>query len=468
MVVIPDFKGDIITPEDPQYANAIARWARNAERRASAIAFVKDAADVALAIDYAKTHSLSLAVRGGGHSASGASSSEGGLVIDLSRYLNGVTIDAESRLAYVGGGGGWLPLVVQSIMYVFKDMCDDNPLTGLPPKTGVGGLVLGGGYGWLTGTHGLAIDNLAKVTVVTADGSIRSVSESENPDLWFGIRGGGCNFGVATEFVLKLHPQRRTVYSGLLIFKPDALEQIVKVTSEWILTASQEEGMLHITSVDPRGQPAIVIIPFFNGPENEGRSKFKALFDIGPVLDETTEIPYEKLNTLQNAMVYPGQGVYMKGLSQTEPHYDTISRAYHKALELVQQGFRPAVLYEYVPLHKVMSVPSGDSAFRREGTSNVLAVMLWDGDDPKRTQVARSTAYEIADILLGGQGGLTAAQKLGYGNYADFDFGAEIGQPIQADGARLAFGDKYPRLQEIKRKYDPDNIFNKWFPITPA
>lgn len=241
-------KGDIVTPDSPDYKAAIARWASNAERNAKIVAFVKDADDVAATLAFVRSTSprLPLAIRGGGHSSSGASSVENGLVIDLSRYCNSVRVDPENKLAYVGGGALWADVDREAIKYGLAGVA------GTVSHTGVGGLTLGGGFGWLAAEHGLVVDNLVQVTLITADSQILTVNANSYPDLWWGIRGGGCNFGVVTEFVYRIHPQRKTVYGGVLIFTPDALDKLVPATAAWWERGPHEkEGMMQLMTVGP-------------------------------------------------------------------------------------------------------------------------------------------------------------------------------------------------------------------------
>ncbi|TFK73016.1 FAD-binding domain-containing protein [Pluteus cervinus] len=456
MVSIASFSGDLVTPTDSNYSQAISRWAKNAERKAAVVAFVKNEQDVALALKYAKANGLPVAVRGGGHSAAGASSIEGGLVVDLSRHLSGTRVDPESRLAYIGGGATWESVDKAAIEH------DLATVGGTVNHTGVGGLILGGGYGFLTGAHGMVIDNLVEATIVTANGSVLKASETENPDLFFGIRGGGGNFGVVTEFVLKLYPQRRTVYAGMLIYKASDLKRIIDVTTTWYPNAGEKETVFHFTTVGPDGNPIVALLVFYNGSEAEGRENFKAFLEIGPLADTAKEIPYEALNTLQNKLVLPGASIYMTGIAQATPDYDSILAAHAKVIDICKNpGFGGAVLYEYFPLSKVVAVPNGTMAFRRFPTSNILVLVNWDNHEEGKSEIARAGAHALIDILRGGLTHLPREQTRGYTNY-DFD-GAE-----KPDRARDAFGDVYPKLQEIKKKYDPENVFNKWFPITPA
>ncbi|KAG6864200.1 hypothetical protein C0991_011625 [Blastosporella zonata] len=415
------FKGDLVTPDAVDYQKAIARWAVNAQRRAKVVAFVKDEADVGLAIKYARNTGLPIAIRGGGHSPAAASSIEGGLVVDLSRYLNGARVEPEKRVVYVGGGALWDIVDSEAIKHGLATV------GGTVNHTGVAGLVLGGGYGWLSPEHGLAIDNLIQATVVTADGSVLTASDTQNPDLFFGIRGGGCNFGVVTEFVLKLHPQRKTVYGGLMIFPPPALEKVVGVTSKWLEGAGEKEAMVQILTMTPDGNVS---------------------------------------SYYQNPNVFHGQGIYMKGIAHRKPHFDSISKAFEHVQSVSGPEFKANMLFEYLPLSKISDVPANATAFRRDPTPSILVLGIWKTDTEANTERGRKVAHELAQIVKGGQDDMTETESLGYSNYdAEAVSGEKDSVP---DKAKAVFADNYPRLQRIKKQYDPDNIFNKWFPITPA
>ncbi|KAF9457219.1 hypothetical protein BDZ94DRAFT_1285372 [Collybia nuda] len=456
-----EFKGDIVTASDPDYPQAIARWAFNAQRPAKVVAFVKDSADVALAIKYARANELPIAIRGGGHSPYGASSIRDGLVIDLSRHINGAVVDAEKKIVHVGGGAIWETVDKAAMKYGLATV------GGTVNHTGVGGLLLGGGYGWLSSRHGLVIDNLVQATLVTADGSILTANDTENPDLFFAIRGGGSNFGVATEFVLKLHPQRRTVFAGHLVFKATDLEKLIEVGQHWYPNATDKEGILQMNAVAPDGNPVILLFVFYNGTEAEGRENFKVFFDIGPVADETREIPYEELNSIQNFMTPPGRNVYMKGLAQHKSDWPSFSKAYSRVLDICKDTeFRGVLLIEYFPLTKISSIDKTLTAFRRDPTHSVLVALMWQENKEENTEKARKWAHELTQIIVDGQDGLTGTLSLGYTNYDPSAVSGE--KDANANKAKIVFAGNYPKLQGIKKKYDPENIFNKWFPITPA
>ncbi|KAJ2917522.1 hypothetical protein MD484_g2892, partial [Candolleomyces efflorescens] len=458
-------KGELVTPDDPGYDAAIARWAKNAERKARVVVFVKDAEDVVQSITFAKENNLPIAVRGGGHNAGGSSSVEGGLVIDLSRHLNHVRVDPEHKLGYVGGGALWRDVDAEAIKYGLATV------GGTVNHTGVGGLTLGGGYGWLTGRYGLTIDNLVQATIVTADGSVLTANDSENIDLFWAVRGGGGNFGVATEFVYRLHPQRKTVFAGPIIFTPDKVEKLIEVTKQWWANVKVDEGMIQAATVGPDGRPAVIVIFFYNGSEEEGRANFKAFFDIGPVMDLAKEIPYEQLNTQQNAAAEHGKGYYLKGVVQSTPDHKSLLEVLDKCAKIAAEGvFRPALIYEYVPLDKVNAVPIHATAFRRQFGSNILTSISWEGS-LDRTDGARDIAKDMIDAVLRGEG--SDSEQLGYTNYGhDLDTpDSKVGHPSGehvAQKAEAAFASNYPKLQQLKKIYDPENIFNRWFPITPA
>jgi FAD/FMN-containing dehydrogenase len=204
------------------------------------VAFVKDAEDVSLALKFAISNGIPIAVKCGGHNPSGSSSVEGGLVVDLSRHLGGVTVEAAEKIAYVGGGALWKAVDEATIVHGLAVPGGTNN------QTGVGGLITGGGFGLLSAEHGLVIDNLIQATVVVASGEILTASESSNPDLFWAIRGGGGNFGIVTEFVLRLHTQRKTVFAGVVIFTPPQLKDVAETADKWWAAGPSNKGSLFV------------------------------------------------------------------------------------------------------------------------------------------------------------------------------------------------------------------------------
>ncbi|KAI0751466.1 FAD-binding domain-containing protein [Daedaleopsis nitida] len=469
------FKGDIVIPGDESYEKAIARWAKNAARKAAVVAFVKDAEDVSRAVTYARQANLPIAIKGGGHSAAGASSTEGGLVVDLSRYLNGVRVDADKKLGYIGGGAIWETVDKVAIEHglatvggtVNHVMCAILPtFHNILTLSALVSLVLGGGYGWLSGAYGLAIDNLVQATVVTADGSILTANKSENPDLFWGIRGAGSNFGIVTEFVLKLYPQRRTIFCGPVIYSPPQLEALLDVTQAWWENGpSEKEGMIQVFTRGPGHQPATVLFLFYNGSEDEGRANYKAFYDLQPVVDMAKEHPYEVLNSLQNQIAGPGQVVYMKGSFAPQPFPRTLlPQVFERLVALSEpEEYTFGILMEYFSLHKVNAVPDDATAYRRGLAPNVLTVVYAKEETETSLQFIRDSTHELVALLTG-----KSEDNLGYGNYNPDSEASPLGGSVSAAKADVNFGVNYKRLQEIKKKYDPELVFNKWFVVQPS
>ncbi|KZW03638.1 FAD-binding domain-containing protein [Exidia glandulosa HHB12029] len=444
------FTGEIVTPADgAAYEAAIARWAKNAARKAAAVVYPKSTADIALALQL----ELPVAVRGGAHSASGASSCEGGLVIDLSRHFTDVRVDVEKQLAYVGGGAVWKTVDEAAIKHGLATV------GGTVNHTGVGGLVLGGGYGWLTARHGLAIDNFVQATVVTASGEVVTASDSSNADLMNALRGGGCNFGVVTEFVLRLHPQRPTVYCGPLVFPgaPELLDPLRERLAAWWSTAGDDEAAIFGVAPAPGGGPPVfVFIVFYNGDEDEGKKRIQPFLDLNPIVNGATTIPYEAVNGIQNDGVPWGGNVYMKGTGTVLTELLQPSDTRLRDLVTIQQANNPAgaVLFEFFPLHNVVSRDKeGAHAFRGRATNNVLCVVQWKDGDTKMETGAGVLARDLVSTV--------GDASVSYGNYDD-------DPAVRTESkARRQFGDAYEHLQNVKARYDPGLRFDRWFPIVP-
>ncbi|KAI0030496.1 FAD-binding domain-containing protein [Vararia minispora EC-137] len=432
------FGGDWVTPNHSEYDSAILRWARNSRRRAYVVAFVRDALDVASVISYARAHKLPIAIRGGGHSSAGASSVENGVVIDLSRHMNGARIDAEKRLAYVGGGALW------------KDVDEAGMKYGLAT---VGGTI----------NH---------VTIVTADGSIFTASEQENPELFWGVRGGGCNFGVVTEFVYKMHPQRATVFCGNVLFPGNTLPAIMdKLKTWWEGGPSPKCSILLFITVSPDGNPINILSFFYNGSEGEGRAYFKPFFDIGPIADMAKEMPYEAVNGIQNERLVHDVNYYVKGVFTSRLRKPDALAVQQRSLELARNtGILPAFILELFPSEKALSIDRDSTSFLRwEGISN-LAVVTWTGDDSgEKQEEAKQLVHELCSIVSTSDDKLSASENTGYGNYMTEDQVKDVNGNVKMEFRSAAlFGHHYSRLQALKKKYDPEVVFNKWNTIVPA
>ncbi|KAI0056283.1 FAD-binding domain-containing protein [Artomyces pyxidatus] len=461
------FHGEIVTPSHPSYAESLARWAANSQRNAAVVAFVKDTDDVRAALLYAKAQNLRIAVRGGGHNPAGASSIEGGLVIDLSRYLTGVRVDDGARLAYAGGGALWGTV---------NDECAKYGLVtpgGTVSHTGIGGLTLGGGFGFLSGQYGLVIDNLQQATVVLASGDTVTASESENPDLFWGLRGGGSNFGVVTEFVYRLHPHPGPVFAGLLILQPDAMEQVMGIVEKkWEAGMSPKETyQIMVATGGPGRVPCIGVFLFWDGLEAEGRENFKGFLDLGTLIiaDMCKQMPYSAVNTLQNESVPHGRNYYLKSvfLPRPSPAVAVAVRDAVFALQKAHSDMDIAFIFENWSLEKICSVPTGTTAYQRSRALSTLASITYLNDTPDELAKVRA----IVDTLVGIASGHAGGENVGYANYnsdAPSMIDPNGDTQISAIQTEALFGGNHARLRELKKEYDPDMVFSKWFAIRPA
>ncbi|KAI0768414.1 FAD binding domain protein [Irpex lacteus] len=447
-------KEKILTPEDGQaYDNIIKRWADNASKRAKIVVLPTSSQEVSKAILYATQNGLELAIRGGGHSASGSSSSEG-LVIDL-RRMNDVTVDAEKSLIKVGGGAVWEDVDREAAKFGLATVGGTVNHTG---NSGVGGLTVGGGYGWLTPKYGLTIDNLVEAELVLANGDIVICNANENADLFWAIRGAGSNFGPVTSFTFKGYPQKNPVWSGLLVFAPPQLSDLASAIESWRQNAGEDEGgMLFIASPPPNGQPALVFIPFYNGPVEEGKEKFKALYNVGPVADMTQEMPYEVINSIQNPMATHGDRKLFKVAVIAGVNQELVSYLFDRYSELTAEHPETAQSAIIIELHgykKINSVSSTATAFSNRGSWYVVNLSLRWKDaalDKKLHEWASTVSNHIKALQ-----GPAVGKARGYSNYGLGD-----------ERSRDVFGENYDRLSELKAKYDPHNVFRRWYPITP-
>ena len=236
-----------LTEGDEGYEKSLIRWADNAIKKAGIVVQATCLDDIVKTVKFSSQNNLDFAVCCGGHSTSGSSSSEGGVVLDM-RKLNKVRVDVEKKLIYVQGGALFGEVDDEAWKYGLATV------GGVVSHTGVGGLTLGGGYGHLAGRHGLSVDNVIGATVVTADGEVRELSDSKNEDLFWAIRGCGTNFGVVYEFIFKAYEQKE-VFAGILIFPPEKLDSVVEAVNLWLKNRGPDEtANLSIGRIPPKNQ----------------------------------------------------------------------------------------------------------------------------------------------------------------------------------------------------------------------
>jgi FAD/FMN-containing dehydrogenase len=303
----------------------------NSDTLQAIVVFPASEPDVSKAVLFSTAHKLELAVRGGGHATSGSSSTDGGLCIDLSK-MRSVSVDAASKTITAQGGALWSDVDTEAEKFGLA------AVGGTVNHTGIGGLTLGGGYGYLTGEVGLVLDNLLEVELVLVDGSIVMASETENKDLFWAIRGAGPSFGVATKFVYRAHEQKGLVWGGMLVFPKTQLKQVITFANTVLEEGNGDKTMLvGFSAPPPAFQPAIIAVVFYNGEEENAKKFFEPLLSLGPLANITAAMPYSGVNAMLNAEM--GHGFRRKCVTTPQKYfflltYVLISASQHERLRL--------------------------------------------------------------------------------------------------------------------------------------
>src|SRR3954468_12451352 len=307
--------GRLIRPDDWGYDEARTIWNGSHDRRPALIVRCAGVADVMRAVDFARSEDLVVAVRGGGHSLPGFSTVDGGIVIDLSA-MRAVHVDPVARTAVAQGGTRWAEFDHETQAFGLATT------GGLVSSTGIGGFTLGGGIGWLMRKHGLAADNLIGADVVTAEGCLVHASENENPELLWGLRGGGGNFGIATSLEYRLHPVGPTVLAGPIFFAGERAAEVLTFYRDWVKTLPDEvTTLVNLTTAPPapflpeesHGKPIVAVIAVHAGDPEEGRALVQPLKDLGdPVADLIGPMPYTMMQSLIDALWERGAHNYFR------------------------------------------------------------------------------------------------------------------------------------------------------------
>lgn len=437
-------KGAVIVPGDGAYEDARRVWNAMVDRRPALIVRCADATDVAPAITFARQNDLDISVRGGGHHIAGHSVCEGGLVIDFSG-MKSVRVDAGARRAYVQPGAtlGDFDQAVQAHGLA-------TPV-GINSTTGIAGLTLGGGFGWLTREYGMTIDNLVAVDIIGADGKMLHASEKENPDLFWAIRGGGGNFGVVTQFEFKLLPVGPKVFAGLIVFPFKQTKEVLTRYREFVESAPAKLNVwavlrkappLPFLPVDAHGKEVVVLAVFYNGDAEEGERLIQPLRHFGDAIGEHVgSMPYTQWQQTFDPLLTPGARNYWKSHNFTQ-----ISDA---ALDTIIEyaGKLPSPYCEIflgLLAGAANEVPSSATAYSARDAKFVINVHgRWERAAQDDECIAWARAFFKA-----------AAPYASSGAYVNF-MTADEGERVAA-----AYGANYTRLLEIKRRYDPENIFH--------
>ncbi|KAL9128601.1 MAG: hypothetical protein Q9217_002766 [Psora testacea] len=473
----------VLTPDSEGYAESIKRWSDAVEKRAGIVVYVRSAEDISTCILFCRQNSVDFVVCGGKHSSSGASSSEGGLVIDLG-HMRGVKVDPETKTLRVQGGCIWKDVDEAAAPYGLA------MVGGTVNHTGVGGLTLGGGYGWLSGRHGLTIDGLLEVEIILADGSIKRASKTEYPDLFWAICGAGHSFGAVSEFVFQAHEQANEIWAGQIVFDPaENLEAIVSFANHLAIVTDGDSGMAMALGPPPfLPGPGIVTTLFYNGPQSKAEELFKPLLDLPAIKKDYGMRPYATMNSILNFAVEYGGRKCTKGASAITPLSPLFIQNLLQDLSLFHRKVpncrRSMINIEIFSPEKWCSVPRDATSFFNRGRyQNVVIGPYWE--DPAYDGESREWARNIArkfrleiDWRKEFFGDKMADQDIReYGNYdgklepyiqssiSVLNTGCETGTGASS---HVIFGSNYDRLVEIKAKYDPADTFNKDYAFKSA
>ena len=456
---ILDFKtaleGDVLQPKDAGYDAARAVWNGAIDRRPAVIARCVSAADVARAIGFARTHGLEVAVRGGGHNYAGFAVCEGGLMLDLSR-MNRVTVDPEARRAVCGGGATWADVDAATQAHGLATV------GGFVSHTGIGGLTLGGGIGWLSRKAGLSADNLLAAEVVTADGQILRVSPEAHADLYWALRGGGGNFGVVTAFEFRLHPVGPTVHLGLFFWGVDRGREALRFSRDVVATLPADMGVL-IAGMSAPPAPFVpeayhhapgfgLLVVGFGTAEEHAEVAARIRAALPPLFELVTPIPYSALQQMFDEGLAWGQHAYEKAL-----YLDDLTDAAVDVLveHFPRRGSPLSLAAVFVLDGAYAAVGPEDTAFSGDRRARILVNVTGNCAGAAGYESERAWVRTFWEALrpLARTGG-------SYVNYMT---------EYEEDRVRASYGAaKYDRLARIKAAYDPGNVFHLNQNIKPA
>jgi FAD/FMN-containing dehydrogenase len=438
-----EMRGELITPSHPGYDAQRRVWNGSIDRRPTAIARCSGPRDVAAALRSARRAGLPVAVRSGGHSFPGDSVLDDGLVIDLSP-LKGIEVDAEARSARVGAG---------VLVGELDRQTQEHGLGvtgGIVSHTGMAGLTLGGGLGWLMRAYGLTVDQLVSAELVTANGELLTVDAGSDPELFWGLRGGGGNFGVVTEFTYRLHPVGPTVLAGPIFWPMQQAPEVLRFYRDWIAEAPDElmtivvhrrMPQLPIVPEDLWGQPVVAVIACYIGPVEEGERLIRPVRSFGhPLLDACAPKPYVDHQAMFDPSYPHGWWYYMRSCDVAELTDEVIDLT----VEHASQIRSPRTAFPIWQLGGARArVAEEETAFsgRSAGfTFNVTA----GTEGPDGFEEERAWVRRFWDDL----------QPHSVGAYVNFLM--DEGQPR----VRQAYGeDTLARLRALKRRLDPENVF---------
>jgi FAD/FMN-containing dehydrogenase len=443
---IDAFRGRLIRADHADYDSARAVWNGSIDRRPALIARCLGTADVVAAVRFARDHDLEIAIRGGGHNVAGTAVCDGGIVIDLSA-MRGVRVDPRGRKAWVQGGALWGDVDHETQAHGLATT------GGIVSHTGVAGLTLGGGLGWLMRKHGLTVDNLLAVDVVTADGKRLRASEDEHPELFWALRGGGGNFGVATAFEFRLHSVGPTVLAGPILWDARDAREVLRFYRDFVRDAPDELGTVVRFGTAPplpdipkdlHWRRVVIIATCYAGPIEDGEKRLRPLRAWRtPLLDLVGPAPYVASQSAIDSTVVHGWHYYWKSTHLPELRDELID-------VIVEHAFSSSSPRSYVAMFHLRGAVSraaeGGTAFGNRRASHAMTLdAVWR---PGEDFGDRDTAWS--------RGFFAALGRFREGVYVNF-----LGADEDPNRVREAYGDSvYDRLVSVKTQYDPDNVFH--------
>jgi hypothetical protein len=444
-------RGELILPGDEQYEKERKVFNGMIDRHPAMIAKCNDVADVITSVNFARDNNILLSIRCGGHNAGGLGVCENGLVIDLS-HINFTHVDSAAKTIRVGGGATWGDVDHATNIFGYA-----TP-SGVVSSTGVGGLTLGGGVGYLTRKYGLSIDNLIEADIVLANGKLVKASSEKNKDLFWAIRGGGGNFGVVTSFLFKLN-KVKNVYAGPMLWELERATEVMRWYDTFIRKAPGDlNGFFAYLTVPPgehfpqhlHFNKMCGVVWCYTGPESKAEKVFEPIRKLNPAFEMVGTMPFPMLQSLFDPLMTPGLNMYWRADFINELPDDAIN------LSIKHAKLMPTLLTQahFYPVNGAASKPNKkDTAWNYRDAQYAMVIVGADPDPANNDSITKWTKDFYDDIHPYSAGGA-------YVNFMMHDEGDER--------VKATYRENYGRLAKIKNRYDPDNLFKVNQNIRPA
>lgn len=447
-------RGELIRPGDAHYDEARKVWNGMIDKKPALIARCASVEDVVASVNFARENEILLAVRGGGHNVAGTALADGGLVVDLSP-MKGVRVDPERRTVRAEGG-----VTIGELDEETQKFGLATPM-GVVSETGIAGLTLGGGLGWLRRKYGLSSDNLVSVEIVTADGRYLTASETENPDLFWGIRGGGGNFGVVTSFEYRLYPVGPEVMCVFVLYPGARAKEVLRFTEEYMAQAPDEVSPLSFLGRVPydalfpeewHGEQYVALLAMHPGEVEEGERVLQPLRELGePIADLSEPMSYVEVQKILDEDYPEGWRYYWKSVNVSRLDDEVIEHLMAHAEAAPSHHSTIDVWYQGGAMNRV---GAEETAFGDRSALYLLGIEgNWEEPDEDEANVAWVREC-VADMRRFSDGGI----------YLNFPGFLEEGQEMMRD----AYGENYERLVALKNEHDPTNFFRMNQNIRPT